>query len=124
MNLLRTTNFTRFVEDPRVLAVISRIGLRRQAFTNYEFHEICRRPTSARSNLTNWLAQTGFYEHESHESHELIIMTTNLTNWLVAQGRITGTGFWISGDRLFSKNNLSPEIQKPVPVILLLRVQK
>jgi hypothetical protein len=44
---------------------------------------------------------------------------TNLTNWLVAQGRITGTGFWISGDRLFFKNNLSPEIQKPVPVILL-----
>ena len=65
------TDLTRFVEDPRVLAVISRIGLRRQAFTNYEFHE----------------------------SHELIIMTTNLTNWLVAQGRIMGTGFWISGDR-------------------------
>ena len=41
------------------------------------------------TNLTDWLAQTGFYEHESHESHELIIMTTNLTNWLVAQGRIT-----------------------------------
>ena len=58
------TDLTRFVEDPRVLAVISRIGLRRQAFTNYEFHE-------------------------SHEFHELIIMTTNLTNWLVAQGRIT-----------------------------------
>ena len=78
-------------------------------------------------DFTDWLAQTGFYEHESHESHEsheLIIMTTNLTNWLVAQGRIMGTGFWISGDRLFSKNNLSPEIQKPVPMILLLRVQK
>ena len=72
------TDLTRFVEDPRVLAVISRIGLlRRQAFTN-----------------------------------------TNLTNWLVEQGRITGTGFWISGDRLFFENNLSPEIQKPVPVIL------
>ena len=71
------TDITRFVEDPRVLAVISRIGLCRQAFTN--------------TNLTN------------------------LTNWLVAQGRITGTGFWISGDRLFSKTtcpqrskNLSP----------------
>ena len=91
-----------------------------ESFTNYEFHEICRRPTSARSNFTNWLAQTGFYEHESHESHEsheLIIMTTNLTNWLVAQGRIMGTGFWISGDRqvVFRKTtcpqrskNLSP----------------
>ena len=98
--------------------------LMQTGFYEHESHEICRRPTSARSNLTNWLAQTGFYEHESHESHELIIMTTNLTNWLVAQGRIMGTGFWISGDRLFSKNNLSPEIQKPVPVILLLRVQK
>ena len=72
------TDLTRFVEDPRVLAVISRIGLCRQAFTNTNL-----------TDLTDWLAQTGFYEHESHESHELIIMTTNLTNWLVAQGRIT-----------------------------------
>ena len=84
-----------------------------ESFTNTDLTNL--------TNLTNWLAQTGFYEHESHESHEsheLIIMTTNLTNWLVAQGRITGTGFWISGDRLFFENNLSPEIQKPVPVIL------
>ena len=43
--LLRTTNFTRFVEDPRVLAVISRIGLRRQAFTNTNLTNL--------TNLTN-----------------------------------------------------------------------
>ncbi len=65
------------------------------------------------TNFTNWLAQTGFYEHESHESHELIIMTTNLTNWLVAQGRIMGTGFWISGDRLFfEKQPVCPQRSK------------
>ena len=27
--------------------------------------------TTNLTNFTNWLAQTGFYEHESHESHEL-----------------------------------------------------
>ena len=68
-----------------------------ESFTNYEFHESPELACADRllrttnfTNLTDWLVQTGFYEHEYHESHELIIMTTNLTNWLVAQGRITG----------------------------------
>ncbi len=89
--------------------------LAQTGFYEHESHEICRRPTSARSNFTNWLAQTGFYEHESHESHELIIMTTNLTNWLVAQGRIMGTGFWISGDRLFFEKQPVPRDPKTCP---------